>query len=365
MNEYLSELRNRFGYDDDLLKAIEITINLMIQKYGDDQKSEIYSLFAGVKIIPLSEIDHNVLEDINKHMNSFNRHIVFTNNDNPYGCDLVASAYNYEPIFSADMQVVDEVRLIVTQDMKGRFNEEDYRKVFGTSINMPYFIHEANHAYAMMHPEYKYEGNKVIMKHGMYTSVYEYTMGEDNKYMMTSKGNDDIILEDAINEKITQDMLIKLLNKKDYKEVKDILNEIHHVGTEYGIILLTLGELFEEKLGSNVLMDYRRNNNHDVITYFNEQASKSDIVLEYLNGEEPFNYFSKIMYQLFSLSVNKYKMRLEDYSYETAKLMMEAFAPLSAFEEIEYGTMNKEKYNQRREHVLSSYTQHQSNGLTT
>lgn len=47
------------------------------------------------------------------------------------------------------MDVVGEKRWIVVNDLSGKVNEEGYKKLFDTSINMPYFLHELNHAYAM------------------------------------------------------------------------------------------------------------------------------------------------------------------------------------------------------------------------
>lgn len=364
MDEYLSELRNKYGYNDDLLKAIEITINLMIEEYGEDQRVDIFSLFAGAQITALREVNHETLDKLDEKMRSYNPHIIFSKVENPYECDLVASSYNYEPIYSADMQVRDEARHIIAQDMKGRFNEDGYRRVFGTSINMPYFLHEANHAYAMMHPEYKYEGKKIIAKHGMYITCYEYELGPDQKYIMKTTSSQGIILEEAINEKITQDMLVRLLKKTDFKEVKEVLDSIHHVGTSYNAIMITLGSIFEEKLGKTRLMDYRRNNNYEPIANFNQKVSQSDIALEYIGDLSPFEYFGNKIHELFTLNINKYKMKIDDYSYEAAKLMIEALAPISAFEEIEHQTMNIEKFNKRRDKLLGTYPQYQNNGLS-
>lgn len=355
MDEYLSELRNKFGYSDDLLKAIEITINLMIEEYGENEASEIYSLFAGTKVIALKEVNRETLDKLDSDMGSYNPHVIFEEEENPYGTNLVASSYNYQPIYNADMQVVREARYIVTQDMSENYNGEEYKRVFGTYINMPYFIHEANHAYAMMHPEYKYEGKKIIAKHGMYVTTHEYEEDKDGKFVMRMVDNRDIILEEVINEGITQRMLVRLLNKNDYKEVKGILNEIHHNGTEYGAVLVTLGELLEKNLGKSQVMDYRRNNNETPINYFNEQASKSDIAVEYMSGEIPYEHLSKKCHELFDLNLNKLRMTVDDYGRESATLMIDALASIEAFKNVEYNTTNLENFNKRRDTVLNNY----------
>lgn len=364
MDEYLKELKNKFGYNDELLKAIEITINLMIDEYGVDQQSEIYSLFANVKIYALDKVDKDILDEINAKMRAFNPHIIFEDANDPYEGSPVASSYTYDPIFNANMKVMDEVKFIVTEDRSNLYNGDEYRRVFGTSINMPYFIHEANHAYAMMHPEYKYIGNKIFVKHGMFTSSFEYTKGINGKYNVKEVQSDDIILEEMANEKITQDMLVKLLKKNNYKEVKEVLNSIHHVGTEYSCLMIALEDKLEELLGKDALMDYRRNHNQQPIMDFNTKASTSDIALEYFNGSTPFDYFRDKMHEIFMLNVNKFKMKIEDYAYESAKLLVEGMAPLAAYEEIAYQTTNLEYFNKRRDHILGQYPQYKNNGLS-
>lgn len=364
MDEYLSELKNKFGYDEDLLKAIELTIDLMIEEYGEESKIDIYSMFADVQIMTLNKIDYSTLEEFDKKLHSYNPHVIYENVSNPYECVAVASTYTYEPIYDADMHVMSEKRYIIVPDMKGLYNEDAYRKVFGTSINMPYFLHEANHAYAMMHPEYRYDVNKVIAKHGMYVTVYEFELGDDQKYRIKTTSTRGIILEDMINEKITQNMLVRLLKKQNYKEVKDVFSSIRHVESAYGPVIIAVGDLLEDQLGKDNLMDYRRNNNYDVITNFNQKAVQSDIALEYFGNLSAFDYLSNKVHDLFNISINKYKMKLNDYAYETAKTMVEALAPIAAFEEVEHHTTNLEKFNKRRDKVLASHSKNNNSELS-
>lgn len=358
MDEYLSELKNKFGYSDDLLKAIEITIGLMIDEYGEDAKSDIYSLFAGTKVYALSKVNRDILNKIGDEMRQRNPHVIYDEAENPYGCDLVSSSYSFEPVFGADMKVVDEARCIITEDMTGRFNEGEYRRIFGTAINVPYIIHEANHAYAMMHPEYTYEAGKVTAKHGMYKYVYEYYLGDDGKYIVSSGSSEDIIIEEVINESITQRMLVKLLNKNDYSEVRQLLNSIRHTGTEYGITMVALGEAFVKAIGRDAIMDYRRNNNASPIAHFNEQGSKSDIALEYLGGVAPYKHLSDKLKELFDLNVNKLKYDVDDYAFESAKIMISAMAAIEAYKEVEYNKTNVTEFNKRSNEILSKYNSH-------
>lgn len=362
MNEFLNDLRKKYGYDNDLIKAIEITINLMLEKYGEDQKSEIYSLFDSTEIFSLREINRETVNEIEEKNRVYNPHIRFAESKNPYG-SFGASMYMFEPIFDINMKIIGETKFIIIEDMKGKENEEGYRKLFGTSINMPYFIHEANHAYAMMHPEITYDGDTLFSKHGMCSSTFHYTKDYDGKYTVHQEKSNDVILEEMINEKITQDMLSSFFKVDNYQEACDLLRGINHQGTEYSCNLIDLGKKLEALLGADGLMDYRRNNNHSYIEKFNEVAGKGEVALEYLDGEVPFNYFRNKAFELFTLDAHKDKMEPKDHIYEAAKILLDAFAPLIAYEEVEFKTKNLVDFNKIRDSVLSQYPQYKGNGF--
>lgn len=365
MQDYLKELKNKFNYDDNMLKAIEITIRLMIDEYGAHEQTEIYSLFADNKVFGLDVVNQTSLKSIEDKNKTSNNHVKYEEVPSPYATNDVSSVYNLEPIFSGDMKVTGEAHYIVVQDMVNQKNGEAYLKLFGTTIDVPCLLHEANHAYAMMHPEYVYDGKKIISKHGMYTVTYEYKEDIDGKFIVQKKCGKDLILEDIICENITKKMLCAFFKKDDYKDVKSILNDIDHVGTEYNAILLTIGEKLESIIGSRELMNYRRNNDLLPIIKFNETVCKSDIALEYLDGKVPFDFLCEKIYELFILSVNKHHKSIGDYAYESAQLMLEAFAPLFAYDEVVNKTMSLDKYNKKRDDILTEYSQKRNNGLAS
>lgn len=365
MQEYLNELKNKYGYDDNLLKAIEIVINLMIEEYGVQEQSEIFSLFAGVQIISSKSVTFDDLRKIDRKKESLNPHIKFIEQDDVYKKDAVSSFYSYVPRFSGDMKVMEEIRYIVVPDMVDANLKDGYYGLFNTTINIPFFLHEANHYYAMSHPEYIYDGKKILAKHGMFTEAYEYKEDTDGKYIVEEKQGNDIILEDILCENITRRMLCKYFKKDNYKDVKKILKSINHGDMMYNPLLLTIGEKIESIIGSKELMNYRKNNDSSSIIKFNEIVNQSEIALEYLDGKSPFDYLCDKVYELYTLVVNRAHGSVENYAEEASRLMLEAFAPLFAYDEVKYKTMNLEEYNKKRDKILEEYSKKNSNGLAS
>lgn len=349
----IDEIASKYGYNEELKKAIKITIPLMVDEYGEDSFEDIIKLFKNTRIFSTTDMSLSNRERIEKLMlKNYNSHLTKSDEKDPYQTNNdPGSYYSYETIYDKDMNIIGEARWIVIKDMKGSINEKGYKDLFGTTINMPYFIHEMNHAFAMQNAIYKKKDNTISTKHGMFEQEYTFSRNGD-KVELLEESNSHIILEESINEKITQNMLVKLLNAKDYKDVETKLRSFNHITSSYSAILISLAEKLETLLGKDKLLRLRKNNDQTIISEFNTLSQESDIAKKYIHDEVPYEYFSKKCFELFRLKCEGYKMSIDDYSRKSKELMAEAFIPLCAYQDQMLGTMDLEKFDSIRENIL-------------
>lgn len=356
MEEWLEQIAVKYGYSQELKKAISLTIPLLIKKYGVERKQDVFDLFENTRIFATNDMSKNHRDEIEKEMiGNINSHILQEDTDSYQTGRDPGSYYSYQAVYDEDMNITSEVRWIVVKDMMGSYQEEAYRNLFGTSINMPYFIHEIGHAFAMQNPTYQKDGNTIYTKHGMYEQTYTYEQ-KDGKIKLESIKNDNILLEEMVNEKDTQDMLIDMMSATNYKEVEEKLAEIHHVTTNYSVILIGLASKLEKELEMENLLKLRRDNQKDIIQEFNRVVAQSDIAKKYFPNEEGYSYFANIAFELFKLNANAPKMSINDYKSETSKLMVEGYMPLCAhsgmslecFDEIKKDILGEEFENQNK-----------------
>lgn len=326
---YLNKIKDKYNYSDNVMKALRLCLESMLNEFGQNNYKEILNVFEKVKIFEVEEMTKVNIDDIeSKIMHNENNFIEEEKQENMYGTnELPGAFYSYGTIYDENMNVTGEKRWIVLKT-----NEDKYTNMFGTNINVPYLLHELNHAYAMQKAEYFKNGNIIKSKHGMLEEKIEYQKQDKiHKKELESK---DIILEEMINEMYTQRELTTMLNKSNYNEVKNDLNSIGHVSTSYNEVLITLASTFEKAIGKENLNNYRLNNDIIIKDKFNEIANNSEIAKKYLNGSNPWEYFSNKCFEMFNvITTKRYSMKIEDYQKEMQKLMAEAGAPLYAYME--------------------------------
>lgn len=350
--DFLRHIKKKYNYSDSIIYAIRICIPVMVESYGKENEDKVLRVFENVRIITTDDMSQKHRDEIeNEFMSEYNSHVKLID-ENPYESTIdPASYYSFRPIFDNNLNVVKEIRWIVTDENRNN-NGVGYQKLFGTTINIPYFLHELNHAYAMQNAVYVKNGNRIYNKHGMYIneSVFEYN-DDTKKYVQTEDINRDIILEEAINEMYTERQLTLLLHKENYDEVKKELKAINHVPSGYEGMLIIIAESLEETIGSEYLKEYRISNDMSVRDMFNKKCSESKITEKYIKGNA-WDYLGEKCFELFRLSEIKYKISIDEYSNRQLKLALEAFAPIHAHNEIKHGTSSLEKYESKIRQLL-------------
>lgn len=348
MEEFLLNLQKKFGYSEELKEVIKMTIALMVDEYGQENITSIYNFFNDVKIFLTNDMSQQNLEEIkNKYVPKDKR--IIEEENNIYGNDNTpGSVYNYETIYDEKMNPIGEYRWIVVEDLKGNYREEKYRETFKTSINMPYFLHEINHAFNMQRPIYKKTGNKVYVKHGIFEENFVLE-NKGSQVSISSENEKNILLEEAINEMQTQRMLCRYFNETDYTKVREKLNSMGHVSTSYDGTLIFLAEYFESLIGKDKLLEYRKDNNKSVIEEFNKTISQSKIAQHNNFAHNGFEKFGQLCFDVFQLKCECYKHSIEEYRQLMSKLTLESLGPLYAYSEVTKGNISLEEYESKKE----------------
>jgi len=358
---FIDEIVEKYSYGDNVRRAIEITIPLMVKKYGEHRLDDILNVFRDVRIFTIDKLENERYEAIEKEMTTgINEHIKIES-ETDYGNDIIpSSTYGYIPIYDEKMNIVGERRWIVVQEMTD-FRQNGYEELFGTNINIPYFIHELGHAFGMQKPEYRQEGNRIYAKHGMYETIDEITIGDDERAREIRISGENLLVEELVNEKAVQDMLVDFFNSKDYSEVNAKLNDIGHGSSNYGPTLMSLAEHLELRIGTENLIRWRMDNDTSIKDNFNDIARTTEIAATYFPGEEPFAYFASKAHQIYLDKCNCYSMTIDEYRQRNLVGFLDAMAPICAYREgigekdfNFYASIRKERLPDEQVMVLAS-----------
>lgn len=331
--KFIDTIVEKYNYPNNVRRAIEITLPLMVKKFGPERMEDILSVFSDVKIFTIKELKQEEYDKIEKEMmEGVNPHIKSESEVNYGSTSVPGSIYSYNPVYDENMNVVDEKKWIVVQEIN-KYQAKGYQELFGTDINIPYFIHEASHALGMLKPTYRKEGNRIYSKHGMYESVDELVLDEEGYIKEVRVFDANILVEELVNEKSTQDMLCDFFGVDKYSEVNEKLKKIGHVSSNYGPTLMALAESLELALKPQNLMRWRIDNDTSVKDNFNTIASSTKIAGTFFPGEEPFNYLATKAHEMFLNKSNCYKIGLEEYRKRSLVSYLDAMAPICAYRE--------------------------------
>lgn len=354
--DFIDDICEKYGYDNELKVAISRIFPIMLQQYGEDRKNDIIETFRDVRIFKSKDMSKTTRDNIKEIMMSgVNENIKFIEED-PYGNDMdPGSYYCNNPVFNEKMKNIGSRKWINIIDMQDSRNGESYKEMFGTYINLPYLIHELGHAFAMNKSKAVVRGKELYIKQGMLETLSDIEIVGD-KINITEKENKNIIIEEMINEKDTQEMLCKYMNLDSYSEVKQKLDDINHVNTSYTPVLISIAEKMESVIGKEQLLELRIDNNMKVKENFRQKAKKTKIYEKYLANEDVFEYLDEKTFELFQLKLSCYKMTVEEYKEKTERTMVKAFAPLCAYEEaVNLDSMNESRYTEISNNILKEY----------
>lgn len=359
-DEFINKICSIYSYDDEVKKAISIAIPLMVNYYGEEQIESILEVFNSTKIYNVRKLDNRILEDIfQEQIGRNNRHVHEQKSDTSYDDTDIGSIYCSQPIFDDDVTISDEVKWIVVEDTKGTESESKYREMFGTSINIPYFLNSISHAFSMVNPIYEKKDNEIVTKKGMFEScesIKKLFVGYSLN--MVSKRNSN--LEEAFATIDTQSMLCDFFGEKSYAFVQDKLETIGYEEPNNDYFSMYVCNNFQNAIGRKNLIKYRKDNDVSIIERFNKFASKSEIASKYFPDEAAYDYMSRICSDMekytkeFSescLSFEDIDDKYDEYQQKTNEMLCDAMAPIYAYKD-SFGLHKVDAYENFRSNIL-------------
>lgn len=326
----IDEIVKKFNYPYNIKKAIEITLPLMVKKYG--RENDILEVFNNIPIISIKEVTKESYDKISKKMtDGINTHII-SEEETSYGNDAVAgSAYLCEPVYDNDMNIIEERRCVAVEEISDT-RKESFEQLFGTNINIPYFIHEMGHAVGMYYSTYKKEDNKIFFKRGLYETVSEIVQTEEGTKIVSCK-QENLLLEEAVNEKLTQDMLVDYFKVDDYSKVTEKLYAAGYGGVSYSPTMISLAEHLEKAMGLENLLNWRIDNDTSIKDNFNKTCAETQIGKTYFKENEAIAYLSKKIHEIYLKSCEAYKYPAEVYKDMVLADIIEALSVTFAYNE--------------------------------
>jgi len=352
-NTFIDEIVKKYDYQDNVRRAIEIALPLMIKKYGEHRLDDIFRLFRSVEICSFSERTPEAYEEINEKMlNGLNTNI----NDEAkvnYGLEEIVpgSTYSYHTIFDQDMNITGEKCWISIEAVTGK-NQAIYEEMFGTNINVPYFLHELGHAFAMQNPVYKKEGNRIYSKHGFYEKVEEISYEEEIPTIKTVQ-EEGLLVEDIVNEKMTKDQLMDFFGLEDVEDLKLVLKRLPKSSNVYGGSLHFLAEQLEFRLGTKNILKWRVDNDSKVRENFSSLCNATEIASVYFKGEDAYSFFSSKVHEIYvsNTLAQSSKISIEEYGKINKLAFYDAMAVICSYREA-IGEKDFSFYDEQRKQAL-------------
>lgn len=338
-SKFVDEISEKYGYDEELKNAISIAIPLMIEDYGNAQ--DVLNVFRDVRIFATDDMSRQNRDRIEKEMLAGVELNVIEKDIDRYesnGRDPEA-AYSYQTLYDEEGNVTGEIRWMVVKNLTVPKLAEESKRMFGTTIDFPDFLHEAGHAYAMQTPMYSKDGDIIYSKHGMIEDWSRVRM-ENGQVIVEATESKGIMAEESLNEGHTQKQLMSFFATEDYRVVRDKLDSINHIPSSYSEALVTVAGSFESYVGKESVDGLRRKHDFSVVQKFNEQAPLSEVGQKYLSDTPAYDVLQTNMFNLYDLEKRKIFENLspEEYGKEQAKFMAEAYVPLCAYRRTDLAT---------------------------
>lgn len=300
---YIDGICKKFQYNFEMNKLLRKLFPIIIDYYGNDYYKKIIRAFFNTPIIVTKRLSKNNLEIIRNHFEQKTKPVIIEGEEFYQGNAEPGSILGFEPIFDKECNVTDERKWIVAKDMKDTIYEELFVKYFGTTINVPFLIHEMCHVIGSLNTVYQKKDDKFYSKTGMVEELYSIDK-KDDKYVLKEVFSKYFVLEEAVNELNTREILAKFL-KKPYDLIEFILKKIGNDNSTYTTSLITVAEELRSAIGKENLNRYRIDNDMNVKNKYNEEASKSIIMNEENCDKEPFDIMDFYATKLYEINCKR------------------------------------------------------------
>lgn len=252
IEEYIDNIAEKFGYDEELSNQLKRIVPVMIQDKPEDIQNLLYDTLNRVKIFvmekdPTAEDVERCKQEI---MGKDNKDVTFVEEDRGEydNRGVAAGAYVNEPVFDEDMNITGRNSFIYTT----KLSEYDKLKdVYGTRINISHLIHELGHAWASEKGEFVQDkdGN-YITTCGAYTNSVKI---DKEKREVETDSYSGLMLEESLNTIEEENTLCNVLGIESIKELRGK----GYVPSNYQGLMTDIMRSYVEKFGKERFNNFR------------------------------------------------------------------------------------------------------------
>ena len=300
---YIDGICKKYQYDFEMTKLFRKLFPIIIDHYGNNYYKKIIRAFFNTPIIVTKKLDKKNLELIRDYFKQKTKPVTIEGEEFYSGNADPGSILGVEPIFDKQCNVTDEKKWIVAKDMRDTKYDELFMKYFDTTINVPFLIHEMCHVIGSLNTVYQKKDDKFYAKTGMVEELYSICKNE-NKFILKEVFSKYFVLEEAVNELDTREILAKLL-KIPYDSVELVLSEIGNDNSNYTSSLITVAQELKSAIGRENLNRYRIDNDMNVKNNYNKHANESVIIKDVVKDKEPFDIMDFYATKLYELNCKR------------------------------------------------------------
>ena len=192
MQNYLNELQEKYGYNNQLVEVLAKIIPKLIEYFGEENKELILNAINDCEIHI-----QQPKENVNKYLSEF-----FESQNNEKFPIAAAACYDSRPIIKAEQMQIK--RLIYLKESCGDFSKEK---------NVSLLVHELLHLIKSYKNEFLYnKEGKIIQRSGLAETILEFNK-EDNNVKEISNKNTGI--EETVNC-YDESQIMSMIFEKDY-----------------------------------------------------------------------------------------------------------------------------------------------------
>lgn len=251
INDNIEAVSKKYGYSKELNNVLKRIVPCMLKDKNDESKKMLFETLNRVKIfvLPYGATKEDIDKCQKEIYGDINKGIEFVSeNRGEYGKGMAPGAYNTEPVFDENMNIIDRKSFLYVTELS---NNSKLCKEYDTNINLSHLIHELGHAWASEKQEYiQDENGNYITNVGACT--LKCSVDKENK-KVESIGYENLLIEESLNTIEEENVLCELLNIDNIKE----LNEKGYVPSIYQGTQTDIMKSYIEKFGKESFDNFR------------------------------------------------------------------------------------------------------------
>lgn len=382
--DIVEKVSQKFGYDTDLKNTLNKVVPAMLYNANYEERQIYYKMLEHTPIIIVPSNTKISMEELKaKYIGNVNPHIIEEKTDEgEYTRVPPEGAFMVEPVIDENLNLIGRKQCLFVKAVdttnKIPSNLKERVERFGTGINVPHLIHELGHAWAGEIQTYSMEGNELIASIGPLESRYSLEPLEDGKFSIKKTSREGLFTEEGLNTESEIEAVARYLGITR-KEVENIYKNDTSIMSSYYAWVAPMAAYLTEVVSKKDINLWRIHKDKNAMKRINEKLAHSqryqerenptpeDIkLMEFIKtprtdlqrdifarnlavfGKErsdltPLQLFENDLEKTFVISVNNFKIGLEDYKELIYNVARPAYVMLNQTNDIYRNNPNRQE----------------------